>query len=162
MHEADEEFLLRIYDLAAEHDVPVNVHVDFVEAGSLERALAHDRSVNLLWAHRRVPAPADPGAPGAEPEPPRRSLDAQPVLSRAYPIEDQRITDADGTLKPGWRSLLEDHPDRFLFGTDVGPPGRAEIIDDVTEYFRDAFSQLPDDVARRIASENARDLFGFP
>ncbi|MBI2437986.1 MAG: hypothetical protein HYV36_04135 [Lentisphaerae bacterium] len=80
----------------------------------------------------------------------------------------------DGQLKPDWLRLLEDFPDRFVLGADQfllspetksrgkGPAvafGRKAFV--VLERTRAFLSQLPQDLARKIAYENAITLYNL-
>lgn len=56
---ADSPTFLEIYDLAAEYDLPVLIHHnisgsymdDPIYLEEMERALAHNRKTNIIWAH---------------------------------------------------------------------------------------------------------------
>jgi len=63
-----------------------------------------------------------------------------------------------GTLDPAWRALFLRHPDRFMVGTDTWVPSRWAALPGVQQFTRAWLRQLPPDVARRIASENAERL----
>jgi len=61
----------------------------------------------------------------------------------------------DGTLRPGWLILLRAFPDRFMIGSD-------QFFDEGTERLalaRRLVDALPTDMARLVASENARRIF---
>jgi len=55
---ADDPIVLRIYDLAASREVPVNVHVEHEYSAELERALEHNRAARIIWAHMGDAQPA--------------------------------------------------------------------------------------------------------
>ena len=63
-----------------------------------------------------------------------------------------------GQLDPGWRDLFLRHPDRFMVGTDTWIPSRWAGYVDVQTDTRVWLRQLPADVARRLATENAESL----
>jgi hypothetical protein len=63
-----------------------------------------------------------------------------------------------GQLDPGWRDLFVRHPDRIMVGTDTWVPSRWTSYLDVQADTRAWLRQLPPDVARRLASENAESL----
>jgi hypothetical protein len=63
-----------------------------------------------------------------------------------------------GQLDPGWRDLFLRHPDRFMVGTDTWVPSRWVGYVDVQTDTRAWLRQLPPDVARRVATENAESL----
>ena len=162
--EADHPILLEVYELAAERGVPVNLHFDHsVEhVDELHAALDHTDAV-FIWAH----------AGDAQPDAVREVMEAHPSLyvdlacrgphyERGYDFNAQSIGELDVGLDTDWKSLLEDHGDRFLFGSDIGPEGRNEQLDEVIDYFTAMFGELDEDTAHAIAHDNAERLFGVP
>jgi len=163
---------VEVYKLADGAGIPVNVHIDGV--ATLEVALAAAEKEGLstvfIWSH----------AGDAQAKDVRALMDKYPNLyadlacrtpyyERGFPIEEQRLTDTNDTetelddpIKESWRKLFEDHPTRFMFGSDVGPPGREEILTTHTvPYFLNVLSQLEPATARGIASENAKAVLGI-
>jgi hypothetical protein len=65
-----------------------------------------------------------------------------------------------GTLDATWRALFLRHPDRFMVGADTWAPSRWSDLAAITEATRGWLRQLPPEVARRIARENAERLAG--
>jgi hypothetical protein len=65
-----------------------------------------------------------------------------------------------GKLCPEWRQLLLEYPDRFLVGSDTWVNQRWQAYDDLMKGYRTWLGDLPPDVARRIAWDNAASLFG--
>jgi len=60
-------------------------------------------------------------------------------------------------LKPGWLALVGDFPDLFLIGSD-------QCFDDAPEHLalaRKFVNALPLEIARRVASENAKLVYRF-
>jgi hypothetical protein len=62
-------------------------------------------------------------------------------------------------LDPAWRALLVRHADRFLVGTDTWTTSRWDALAGSIAEVRTYLSQLPPDVAGKIAFENAARLF---
>jgi hypothetical protein len=70
--------------------------------------------------------------------------------------------DETETLKPEWRQLIEDYPDRFTMHTDIfylptwpplhGPKRSHELA-------RKMLAQLPENIARKLAYENTRRIY---
>ena len=59
------------------------------------------------------------------------------------------------SLKPEWRRLFEEFPDRFVIGSDVNT-GRWEGYDSVFDTFRTVvLGSLRQDVAEKVAYKNA-------
>jgi len=57
---------------------------------------------------------------------------------------------------PDWQSLLIEHADRFMLGVDTYEPQRWLMIKSVIHWQRQFLAALPDEVARKIAFENAQ------
>ena len=67
---------------------------------------------------------------------------------------------AQGTWKPAWKTLISDHPDRFVLAFDnVFPPHWKKRYVQKVKFWRDALGELPADIARRVACENAARLW---
>lgn len=60
-----------------------------------------------------------------------------------------------GSLNHDWKELFLAFPDRFMVGTDTFAPERWYYVEPHADYSRNWLADLPDDVARRIAHENA-------
>jgi len=144
----DHPLLLLLADIAARHDVPLDVHCDVVTADMLapafltspldptsfranidgfERLLAHNPKTRVIWEHCGSDTLGCWTA-GLS----RRLLEKYPNLylglrigpgpghyPRNYPLM------RDGQMKPEWRKLFQDYPARFMIGSDmfIGPPG---------------------------------------
>jgi len=137
----------QIVQLASEKGLPLLLHAD---AEVVEQAFAWAPQLTIIWAHL-----------GTRPEP-----DFIEQMLERYPhglyidtsVRDERFTEA-GKLRPKWRSLFIRHADRLLVGIDTYSLQRWQRIDTVTQRIRHWLSMLPDDVARKLAYENARRLF---
>jgi predicted TIM-barrel fold metal-dependent hydrolase len=161
--------LKQLLELAAEFDVPVMIHTEFSQPDFMFSLCRQFPDTRILWAHSgAVLAPA--------------AVDG--VLARCgnvwgglgardpWRFVNNPITDANGTLLPGWRALLLKYPDRFMVGSD--PVWPVEQLDSWDEgdsgwqelgrfwgFHRSWLGQLPPDVARRIGCLNAVRLFGY-
>jgi predicted TIM-barrel fold metal-dependent hydrolase len=123
----------------------------------IERLLASDRQATLLWAHT--------GHYG-EPDLVRRLLTEHPnlycELSYRLSISASRTAiamDIGGRLKDAWRVLLEDFPDRFVIGTDIGFASPSLYTQHIT-FWRRILEQLTPEAAARLAYRNAERLLG--
>ena len=175
----DHPLLLLLADVAAEHGVPIDLHMEAVpQDGPLpagldsppnpprlrgnidgfERLLAHDPRARIIWAHAgwdntgyRTPALC------------RRLLAAHPNLYMDVKIDPARPgrnppLAADGGVEPAWLELFREFPDRFVVGTDQHypePPAAAQRWEAVVRLL----DQLPADLRRMLATENARRLY---
>lgn len=64
-------------------------------------------------------------------------------------------TQSTPTLKPEWKKVIEDFPDRFVLGSDING-GRFGSYDQVMNIFRTVIlPAMPKDIAEKIAYKNA-------
>lgn len=146
---ADSPLMLKMYDLAAKYGVPINLHVDNEHSDELERALSHNRSVIIVWAHCGY----------SDPFHIRSMMDKHPnlygdlsIILDPYKKHGIDPTDPDGTIEKEWKDLLENYSDRLMFGTDMGKGReRYRMTGKVTRFYRGLLYQLPDEAAKNIA-----------
>lgn len=180
--EADHPLLLFLADIAAEKDVPIDIHFDIfpktmptperLAAGNppvlkenkpaFERLLSHNRKARFTWAHLG----SDP-ALQRTPELMRDLLTRHPNLYSAFRIHSMGfhptlVLDEKGILKPEWLKLIADFPDRFTMHTDIfyvstWPPRRG--AKKTHEMAQRMLAQLPPDIARKLAYENAQRIY---
>ncbi|MFK7995557.1 MAG: amidohydrolase family protein [Granulosicoccus sp.] len=140
---ADLEIPRRIVELAAEYNLILHAHSD---AEAVERLLAQDNDVKVLWAH----------AGFEEPE----------FVSSMLSKHDRLWVDlafrgevgSGGQLSAEWLALFEAHPERIMLGTDTYTPERIYYIPSHAEDARLWLSTLPEDLAENIAWKNAYEL----
>lgn len=138
---ADHPLMLVLADVAAKRDVPIDLHLDAVDApmptpaflaerssanppvlpetlAALERLLAHNRKANIVWAH----AGSDPIG-GMSAAAVGRLMGAHPnlyvslrIVGAPAPLRNKVLTPTG--LDPAWDALLTRHADRFVIGTD--------------------------------------------
>ncbi len=174
--EADNALLLLLSDIAAQHDVPISIHMEAVpqdmdlpaplksppnpsrlhaNIAAFERLLSHNPRAKIVWAHLGWDTTGY-RTPGLT----RRLLEAHPNLfmeikldpldpEKNSPLEDG----ASGRIKPEWLKLFMDYQDRFVIGSDQhypmgSGPQRWQAIVTV-------FNQLPIIVRQKIGTENA-------
>jgi hypothetical protein len=187
---ADHPLLLLLSDIAAEKGVPIDLHFDAAphdieplppplpqnprnpggvkaNLAAFEQLLAHNRQARLVWAH----AGGDP-IRTRTPQLCRELLERHPNLYMSVRVgrgapHPAYALDEGGRLKPAWRKLFEDFPDRFVLGSDIFHPPqpggvRAEFMKATLDNLRILLEQLPSGLARRMASENAAHLYRFP
>jgi predicted TIM-barrel fold metal-dependent hydrolase len=178
---ADHPLFLLLADIAAEHDVPMDLHMEAVPAAmplpadlksppnpprlhaniaAFERLLAHNPRAKMIWAH----AGAD-GTGFRTPDLCRRLLQAHSNLYmeiKADPLaHGKNYPVADGRIKPEWLALFTDFPDRFIIGTDQHypePQGQQQRWQEMVLLF----NQLPADLRRKIGTENIAHIYGKP
>ena len=180
---ADHPLLLLLADIAAEHDVPIDVHFDVSaedrplpqqlhsppnppslkeNLAAFERLLAHNPKARIFWAH----AGADPGHERSV-ELCRKLLTAHPNLYmslRTGPRGPGPILPIaeDGSLKKNWLKLIHDFPDRFTLGSDqfyTDPANRRRTATMGLDTLRDLLNGLPPALAQQVAVTNAKRLY---
>jgi Amidohydrolase len=174
----DHPLFLLLADIAAEHHLPIDLHMEAVPQTMLlpadltapnpsqlvpniaqfERLLAHNRGAKIIWAH----AGAD-FTGYRTPELCRRLLIAHSNLYMEIKIDPvipgRNPVVADGKIMPDWLKLFQDFPDRFVIGSDqhYGPtPPRIPSRWEATVLF---LNQLPAGLRRKIGTENALQIY---
>jgi Amidohydrolase len=142
--EADLPIPRRIVELARRHGLFLQAHSD---ADAVERLFKQDPGARVLWAHAGF-------APAA----------AVRDMMRTYKglwadLALRSEVASGGRVDPQWRALFTEFPDRFLVGTDTWAPERWNDVVGHAAFARAWLSDLPADVAERIAWKNAEALF---
>jgi hypothetical protein len=136
----------RITELAVKENIYLHAHSD--ELAIIELFTIEPR-LRVIWAHAGMSS--GPQAVGA-------LLDRYQTLWVDLAIRNSDVAPG-GTLDPGWRAVFLRHPDRFLAGTDTWMTSRWEALPGSVTEVRGYLSQLPRDVAEKIAFRNAERLF---
>ena len=185
---ADHPLLLLLTDIAAQNNLAIDIHFDLVprdmdlppnlvnpaaqhpnplrltqNQDGLERFLAHNRQTKIVWAHV-----------GGEPLATRTPAIVRELLTRntnlymSFRIQRSRpevVADAltpQGTLKPDWVRLISDFSNRFVLGTDTfyqdSPQARGGTATGL-ENLQRMLSQLPPEVARKVAHDNVAQIY---
>jgi hypothetical protein len=142
--DAQSPVVRQVAELARRHGLFLHCHCD---AAAAETLVGLVPGVRVLWAHAGMssgPAEVD------------RLLATSPDLLVELALRSDVAP--GGKLDPAWRELFVRRPDRFMVGTDTWVPSRwasyAEVQADTRAWLR----QLPPEVARRLAMENAEAL----
>lgn len=138
----------RVTEIAVREGIYLHAHSDevaIVELFTLEPRL------RIIWAHAGMTS--GPQAVGA-------LLDRYQTLWVDLAIRNSDVAPG-GVLDPGWRALFIRHPDRFLAGTDTWVTSRWEALPGSVAEVRTYLSQLPREVAEKIAHKNAEQLFPY-
>jgi hypothetical protein len=137
----------RIIEIAAQRRLPLQIHADPAVIDTL-----YDISPGqaVIWAHA-----------GTFPYPDLVAdyLQRYPALSIDLSVRDERIA-PDGRISDDWYDLFIRFPDRFMIGVDTFSLSRWHHFDAAVATVRNWLGQLPDDVAERLAYDNAAALFG--
>lgn len=137
---------------AEEKSLAVLAHVDDIAIDLLmANAPSKGQKLRLIWAHT--------GIGGA-------SIARVDALLARYPLlmgelsYRPGLTCEGGKLCPEWRALLLKYPHRFMIGSDTWVNQRWQQYDGLMQDYRTWLGGLPPDVARKIAWDNAAQLFG--
>jgi Amidohydrolase len=166
----DHPLFLLLADIAAEHGVPIDLHMEAMpkdlslrgsgNIASFERLLAHNRRARIIWAHLGWD---NTGLRTTELC--RRLLRANPNLYMDIKIDPLKpgknspLTEgASGSIKPEWLKLFQDFPDRFVIGSDQHYP-QPKTDPQRWQAVVTLLNQLPDDLRRKIGTENAERLY---
>ncbi len=176
---ADHPLFLLLADIAAQHDVPIDLHMEAVPAEmplpsglksppnparlhenikAFERLLAHNRRVKIIWAHFGADATGY-----RTPDLARRLLKAHSNLYieiKADPLNPgKNYPLLDGKIKPNWLELYQDFPDRFIIGTDQHYP-EPQTSEQRWQTVVLLLNQLPENLRRKIGMENVLHIYG--
>jgi predicted TIM-barrel fold metal-dependent hydrolase len=178
----DHPLFLLLADIAAQHDVPICIHMEAVpqdmdlpaplksppnptrlhaNIAGFERLLAHNPRAKIVWAHLGWDTTGY-----RTPELTRRLLEAHPNLFmeiKLDPLDPEKNSPlsngASGTIKPDWLKLFTDFQDRFVIGSDQHYPQSSG-----PQRWQAAvrlFNQLPAAVRRKIGTENAVRIYNL-
>lgn len=135
----------RLVQLAKQHRLFLHAHSDI---DALERIFRQDPGARVLWAH----------AGFERPEIVREMLRKHRNLWSDLAFRSEH--GSGGKVPADWRAAFLEFPDRFLVGTDTFTPERWHYIVEHAQWSRQWLSDLPAEVAERIAWKNGETLFG--
>jgi hypothetical protein len=185
----DHPLLRLLADIAARHDVPIDLHLDPVPSDvatpsslgaadnppvlqanteAFERLLAHNRKTKIVWAH----AGSDPLG-FFTPTLVRALLGRHTNLALSIRPTGPRpgaMVQQTGAVNEEWVSVLRDFPDRFVLGSDTMIVATHYSGSQIPHLFarrgagqrpgiRRLLAVLSPDLARRIGYENAERLY---
>ena len=141
---ASTEVVRRIAMLAESNGLLLHAHSD---ATAIEKLFQFAPKATVIWAHTGMDEPIE------------TVRDMLSRHTRLYAELSYRAGLLDGDkLNPGWRAMLIEFSDRFVYGSDTWTTSRWPAVPALAEVARGWLAQLPLDVARKIAYENARRL----
>ncbi|MBC8179378.1 MAG: amidohydrolase family protein [Deltaproteobacteria bacterium] len=182
----DHPLFLRLADLAAKHDLPVDIHMEAIpeempmpsrfqsppnprilkpNIAAFGRLLAHNRKAKIIWVHmgwdnmgKRTIALT------------RRLLEENPNLYISIRIasgmQERKVVkptfplDKNGQLKQEWLELFQKFPDRFLIGSDeIIKPANNHPSAGSIRSTASMLEQLPKKLKSHIGYENAYRLY---
>jgi predicted TIM-barrel fold metal-dependent hydrolase len=144
--DADSTVIRETVQLAVERNLYIHLHSDHQ---AVEKIFAYAPGVKILWAHAGM---SDP--PHVVSEMFNRFENLWVDISiREYEIAP------NGTLDPEWEKLFLDHSDRITIGSDTWINSQWDNYQEIIAFDRNWLSQLPRNVAAKIAYQNAKQLF---
>ena len=183
----DHPLFLLLADIAARHEVVIDMHMDAVvsdiplparfssppnpptlraNVGALERLLAQNRKAKIVWEH------AGSDFAGQWTVALSRALLAKhPNLYMSIRINPPGVPEnspfTEGReIKPEWLELLRAFPDRFVLGSDtfygsprITLPVRRPPPAMMLMPLRMLLARMPPDIARSVGSENAARIY---
>lgn len=135
----------RLMQLARQHRLYLHAHSD---ADAIERLFRQWPEARILWAHSGF----------ERPEKVREMLRKHRNLWADLAFRTDHAS--GGKVSPDWRAAFLEFPGRFMVGTDTFTPERWHYVGEHAAWSRGWLSDLPRDVAERIAWKNGEELFG--
>jgi len=140
---ADLPIMRRLVELADEYNLVMHAHSD---ADAVERLLAQNSRVKVLWAHSGF-------------EDPEQIADMLARHDRLWAdLAFRADVGSGGVLTDDWIKLFTDFPDRMMLGTDTFTPERMYFIPEHAAHARRWLAGLPKELAENVAWKNAHDL----
>ncbi|HTS54622.1 MAG TPA: amidohydrolase family protein [Burkholderiales bacterium] len=142
--DADSEGFARFVALASKQGLWLHAHCDDYV---IERIFALDPHARVIWAHTGMNTP------------PAR---VDELLGR-YPTLYGELSYRGGivegdALSNTWRALFTKYPERFLLGSDTWVAQRWPYVPEIMQSYRAWLSELPPEVAEKIAWRNGATL----
>jgi predicted TIM-barrel fold metal-dependent hydrolase len=137
----------RIIELAAQRQLPLQIHGD---PAVIDTVYDISPSQPVIWAHA-----------GTFPYPDLVAdyLQRYPALTIDLSVRDGRIA-PNGQISDEWYQLFIRFPERFMVGVDTFSLSRWHHFDAAVATIRNWLAQLPEDVAKQLAYDNAAAFFG--
>ncbi len=156
---ADAPSIRALFSLAAQYGVVLAFHMegDKDSLAQLGNLLTSDRSGSVILNHCGVQASAAAIRALMEQHPNvycEFAVRYPPLWKPSWHYK--KIFDASG-IEPEWQKLIENHPDRFMIGTDIKNDA---TYDKAIKVVRTGLlGHLSPETARKVAYENAQRLF---
>lgn len=181
----DHPLFLLLADIAAQHNMPITLHLEAVtetmpipaswhvnplpnpptlpaNIEAFERLLAHNPRAKVVWAHL-----GSDNTGFRTPELSRRLLKAHPNLYMELKVDPLNIGlnsplagGSTGKVKPEWLKLFQDFPDRFVIGSDQHYPMPKDPVQRWQTVIL-LFNQLPSDLQHKIGMENVARIYNL-
>lgn len=179
---ADHELFLLLADIAAELNVPIDLHAEAVVNGgtprqswvqdptpatlpstisSLENLLSHNREAKIIWAHVGWDNVGDRTASLCRDLMSRHSNLYMSVKIRSSQTYKPNIpVSAGGALSDEWKSFFTDYADRIFLGSDEKHEPGSILTGNLT-VLTGLLSQLSSDAAEKIAYTTFKSVYNL-
>jgi len=161
----DSKIFNEVLSIAAEFDAPVLIHTNASNHSYMQRICNRHTKTHFIWAH----------AGGLDASEVGQLLKACSNVWVEFSARDpyksigEQVADETGTLRASWLELIQQHPDRFMIGTDPIWPiteidswHRADTgwdtINDLYTYHNRWLEKLSPELAERVRFRNASEL----
>lgn len=142
--DADLPVVRRVVELARQYKLYLHSHSD---ADAIERQFKQDPQARILWAHAGFDSP----------DKVREMLRKHKNLWCDLAFRSDHAQ--NGKVDQAWREAFLELPDRFMVGSDTFTPERWHFVVEHANWSRQWLSDLPTNVAERIAYKNGEALF---
>lgn len=155
---ADSIALDPVYDLAAEHDLPVSIHSNVssvwkrepIYLPEIENAVKRHPKTRFIWCHAGISRRID--VPTIVPQI-QRLLSTYPNLwiDLSWVVYDQYLV-KDGKASADWVALIEKYPTRFMIGSDT--VGHFDTYSPTLQRYYVLLDALKPNTAKLVAHDN--------
>lgn len=145
--EAKSKEFAQIVEFAKKHDLWLHAHCD---EAALDTIFSLNPNAKVIWAHTGFSVATEKVAALM-----KRHAGLMGELSYRNDVTD------GGKLSKQWRALFTAHPDRFLLGSDCWVTERWGQFDELMAYYRKWLSELPKEIAEKVAFRNGERMFGI-
>jgi predicted TIM-barrel fold metal-dependent hydrolase len=157
-----------ILQIAAEFDVPVNLHTNASSFEYMRRICTKHGKTRFVWAHAGGLQAEGVGKLLAHCDNVWVEFSARDHLKSVSGIP---VADVQGRLGEGWLVLMQQYPEKFMIGSDpIWPITEIDswhsadtgwqTVDEVYAYHRRWLNTLPAELAEKVRYRNAQVLFG--
>lgn len=144
---SDEPLFREVIRMARERDIYLHVHSGAVPIRWL---YSLDPEVKIIWAHAGL---------GESASSVYTLMSEFPTLLADTSLREYEIQGTGDPLDPDWRTIVLTFQDRLMVGSDTWVNGQWDDYDAIIDSNRRWLSQLPREVAEKIAYKNAEKAF---
>lgn len=163
----DSEIFNSILRIAAEFNVPVNLHTNASSFEYMRRICSKHEQTRFIWAHAGGLQAAGVSKLLSHCDNVWVEFSARDHLKSVSGVP---VAHVDGRLREGWLELMQRYPDKFMIGSDpIWPVSEIdswhtadtgwETVDEVYSFHRRWLNRLPPSLARKVSYRNALTLF---